>query len=85
MAFPLWSSGDLFFESSLEDHGVSEQLVLDKIALEISAWQRCRPLQLALTAHQLLSRRGGVSIVGDIAPSQQAFFLSLQVLDMSHG
>ena len=41
MAFPLdeglqldslWSSGDLYFENGLEDHGVSGQLVLDKIA-----------------------------------------------------
>ena len=88
MAFPLdqglqldslWSSGDLYFDSSLQDHGVSGQLVLDKIALEISVWQRCRPLQLALTAHQLLCRREGVGILGDIAPSQEAFFLSLQV------
>ena len=51
--------------------------MLDKIALEVSVWQRCRPLQLALTAHQLLRRREGVSIFGDIAPSQEAFFLSL--------
>ena len=72
------------FENSLEDHGVSRQLVLDKIALEVSVWQRCRPLQRALTAHQLLRRREGVSILGDIAPSQEAFFLSLQLLDMSH-
>ena len=86
MAFPLdqgllldslWSSGDLYFEKSLEDHGVSGQLVLDKIALEISVWQRCRPLQLALTAHQLLRRREGVRILRDIAPSQEAFFFSL--------
>ena len=76
-----WSSGDLHFENSLEDHGVSGQLVLDKIALEISVWQRCRPMQLALTAHQLLRRREGVSMLGDIAP-QEAFFLSLQLLDM---
>ena len=46
--------------------------------------QRCRPLQLALTAHQLLRRREGVSILGDMAPSQEAFILSLQLLDMSH-
>ena len=93
MAFPfdqelrldsLWSSGDLHFENSLEEHGVSGQLVLDKIALEISVWQRCRPLQLALTAHQLLRKREGVRVLGDIAPSQEASFLSLQLLDMSH-
>ena len=53
----LWSSGDLYFENSLEDHGVSWRLVLDKIALEVS---------------------------GDTAPSQEAFFLTLQLLDMSH-
>ena len=80
----LWSSGDLHFENSLEDHGVSGQLVLDKIALEAPVWQRCRPLQLALTAHQLLRRREGVGILGDIAPSQEAFCLSLQLLFMSH-
>ena len=93
MAFPLdqglqsdslWSSGDLFFEDSLEDHGVSGQLAFDKIALEISVWQRCRPLQLALTAHLLLRRREGVGILCDTAPLQEAFFLSLQLLDMSH-
>ena len=71
----LWSSGDLHLENSLEDHGVSGQLVLDTIAFEISVWQRCR----ALTAHQLLRRREGVGILGDIAPSQEAFFLSLQL------
>ena len=27
-----WSSGDLYLWNSLEDHGVSGQLVLDKIA-----------------------------------------------------
>ena len=45
MAFPLdqglqldspWSSDDLYLESSLDDHKVSGQLVLDKISLEIS-------------------------------------------------
>ena len=41
-------------------------------------------MQLAVTAHQLLRRREGVSILGYIAPSQEAFFLSLQLLDMSH-
>ena len=41
--------------------------MLDKIAFEASV-----PLQLALTAHQLLRRR------------EEAFFLSLQLLDMSH-
>ena len=80
MAFPLdqglqldslWSSGDLYFENSHEDHRVSRQLVLHKIAMEISVWQRCRSLQLALKADQLLRRR-------------EAFFLSLQLLDMSH-
>ena len=80
----LWFSGDLNLENSLEDHGVSGQLVLDKIALEVSVWQRCWLLQLALTARQLLRRREGVSILGHIAPSQEAFFLSLQLLDMSH-
>ena len=73
----LWSGGDPYLENSLEDHQVSGQLVLDKIASEASVWQRCRPLQLALTAHQLLRRREGVSTLGDIAPSQEAFFLSL--------
>ena len=58
--------------------------MLDKIALEISVWQRCRSLQLALTAHQLLRRREGVRVLGDIALSQEAFFLSLQLLDVSH-
>ena len=71
-----WSSGDLYFEISLEDHGVSRQLVLDKVALQISVWQRCHPLQLALTAHQLLRRREGARILGDTAPSQEAFFLA---------
>ena len=70
----LWSSGDLHLENSLEDHGVSGQLALDKIAFEISVWQRCRPLQLPLTAHQLLRRREGVSVcwtcrTGDGPPS----------------
>ena len=32
----LWSSGDLYLENSLEDQGVSGQLVLDKIAWEVS-------------------------------------------------
>ena len=65
-----WSTGDLYLENSLEDHGVSGQLVLDKIAVEASVWQWCRPLQLTLTAHQMLRRReGGVSILGDTAPS----------------
>ena len=41
-------------------------------------------LQLARTAHQLRHRREGVSILGDIAPSPEAFFLSLQLLDTSH-
>ena len=68
----------------LEDHGVSGQLVLDKIALDASVWKRCWPLQLALTAHQLLRRREGVAILSDFAPSQEPFFLSLQLLDMSH-
>ena len=49
----------LYFGNSLEDHRVSGQLVLDKVAWRISVWQRCRPLQLALTA-QLLRRREGV-------------------------
>ena len=83
MAFPLdqglrldspWSSGDLYFVNSLEDHGVSGHLVLHKIALDISVWQRCRPLQLALV--RLIScsaGRDGVSILGDTAPSQEAF------------
>ena len=39
---------------------------------------------VAVRAHQLLRRREGVSILGDIAPLQEAFFLSLQLLDMSH-
>ena len=52
-----WSSVDLNFEDSLEDHGVSRQLVLDKIALEASVWQRCRPC--AVTGSLLpLSRTG---------------------------
>ena len=42
--------------------------MLNKIALEASV-----PLQLALTAHQLLRRRVGVSIPG-----------ALQLLDISH-
>ena len=37
-----------------------------------------------VTAHQLLRRREVVSILGDIAPSQEALFLSLLLLDMSH-
>ena len=64
-----WSSGDLYLENSLEDHGVSGQPVLDKIAFEISVWQRCRPLQLALTAHQLLRRREGVTLRRRRTPS----------------
>ena len=84
LQFDSQSSGNLYLENSLEDHGVSGQLVLDKITFEDSVPQRCRALQLALTAHQLLRRREGVSILGDIAPSQKAFFLSLQLLDMSH-
>ena len=43
---------------------ITGQLVLDKIPLEASV-----PLQLALTARQLLRRREGVSILSDIAPS----------------
>ena len=58
----LWSSGDLHLENTLEDQGVSGQLVLDKIALEFSVWQQCRPLQLVLTAHQLLRKREGFSV-----------------------
>ena len=41
-------------------------------------------LQLALTAHQFVRRCEGVRILGNIAPLQEAFFLSLQLLDMSH-
>ena len=42
------------------------------------------PLQLALTAHQMLRRREVGRILGDVTPSKGAFFLSLQLLDMSH-
>ena len=56
----------------------------DKIALDASVWQRCRPLQLALTAHQLLRRREGVGILSDFAPSQEPFFSLCSCWTMSH-
>ena len=59
---------------------LDQGLQLDSLrSLEVSVWQRCRPLQLALTAQQLLRRREGVGILGDTAPSQEAFSLSLQL------
>ena len=92
MAFPLdqglqldslWSSVDLYFEDSLEDHGVSGQLVLDKIALEASVWQRCRPLQFAPTAHQLLRRREGVcAVTGSLLPLSAAGYVAQAMVSL---
>ena len=56
--------------------------MLDKIALEISVWQRCRPLQLALTAHQLLRRREGVRILGHTRWSPRNASVALEFGDI---
>ena len=74
----LWSSGDLDVGNSVEDHGVSGQLVARQDRLLAAA--------VAARSHgpSVAGRREGVSILGDIAPSQEAAFLSLQLLDMSH-
>ena len=60
------------------------ELVLEKLALESYVFHRCLLLQPALTAQQRLRRRVGVSIVREIVPSRVAFFLTQQLVDMSH-
>ena len=53
-----------------------------KIALEISV---AAVSPVAARSHgSSVARREGVRILGDVAPSQEAFFHSLQLLDMSH-
>ena len=72
----------------MEEHGVSNQLVLDMLTLENDIFQRCLLAQPAPTTLQRFNRRKCSHLLRDLAatadlPSHSAVF-SQQLLDLTH-
>ena len=61
------SPGDLELGNIFEDHGVSRQITVEMLALELETHRRCCPAQLVLSALQRFNRRMWAHLVRHLA------------------